>query len=194
MKNLMLAEGGDFFQTYGMMIILLAVVLLLVLFSFFRRKREMQYRQDLNSKIVPGAKIKTYNGLYATVVSVRETTDGKLLVVKTGDEEHFSYQQIHINAVYALDESEDVKVDENGEVIYEDLDKQISAVNEQFEAQAETEEKKPAKRGRPKKSDVGSATEQPKSEDNTSKPQSAKKPATAKKSTSKKTTKSSSKK
>ena len=115
MKNLLLAN--DFFATYGMLIILVVLVAALMLYSFRRKKLEDQYRAQLSEQIVPGAKIKTYGGLYGTVVSVIDTTDGKLLVIKTGEGKNVSYQKIHINAVYGIDNSELVTYDAEGNVV-----------------------------------------------------------------------------
>lgn len=135
MRNLLLAN--DFFATYGMLIVLVVLVAALMLYSFSRKKKEDQYRSELSAKIVPGAKIKTYGGLYGTVVSVIDTTDGKLLVIKTGEGKNVSYQKIHINAVYGIDTSEIVTYDAEGNVV--EPNTEVSAQKVEFVEEPETE-------------------------------------------------------
>lgn len=61
--------------------------------------------------------IKTYYGLYGKVLKVTETTDGKILLIETGEDKKVSYQSVHINAIYAIDEKQEVTLDENGNPI-----------------------------------------------------------------------------
>jgi len=119
-----------FNSSWFLIIVLIVAMVLLLLSSFSRRKKEEQYRDDLASHIVKGAKVKTYGGLYGTVVSVRSTTDGKIVLIETGEGDKKSYQQLHINAIYGLDDSEEMVVDAEGNEV------PMSVLN------AENEEKK----------------------------------------------------
>ena len=116
---------ASFFNSTWFLVIVLVVAMgLLLLTSFSRRKKEETYRNELDSKIVAGAKVKTYSGLYGTVVSVRNTTDGKIVLLETGEGDKKSYQQLHINAIYGIDEAEDLVIDAEGnEVPLSELNK-----------------------------------------------------------------------
>lgn len=108
---------ANFWQSQWFLIILLvAVIAVMLVMSFSRKKKDDEYRKNLNDQIVKGAKVKTYGGLYGTVVSVTETTDGKIVLLETGEGERKSYQQLHINAIFGLDDKQIVTLDENGNV------------------------------------------------------------------------------
>ena len=109
----LLAES--FFSSQWFLIVVLVVVVGLLMFlNYSRGKKENQYREELNSKIVKGAKVKTGSGIYGTVVSVRNTTDGKLVLISTGEGKNVSYMEIHINAIFGVDESEELVLDKEG--------------------------------------------------------------------------------
>lgn len=138
---LSLLNSSNWFAQYGLLIVLVVALVVLMLISFNRRKKEDTYRNELEQKVVPGAKVKTYYGLYGKVLKVTETTDGKIVLIETGDEKRTSYQEVHINAIYAIDEKTDVVLDENGNEVtpkteeekkFEELEKQLE-VNENKE-------------------------------------------------------------
>lgn len=137
-----------FSQSWFLIVILLVAMGLLVLTSFTRRKKEETYRNDLAEKIVKGAKIKTYAGLYGTVESVRNTTDGKIVLVSTGEGDKVSYQELHINAIYGLDESEEVVLNAEGvEVPVSELNKKEEKETvEEPKAEEPTKVEKPVKK------------------------------------------------
>lgn len=111
---LSLLNNTNFFSKYGLLIVLVVALVVLMFISFNRRKKEDTYRNELLKKVIPGAKIKTYYGLYGKVLKITETTDGKILLIETGEDKKVSYMNIHINAVYGIDEKEEVTLDENG--------------------------------------------------------------------------------
>lgn len=148
---------NSFFNSSWFLVIVLIVAMgLLLLTSFSRKRKEEQYRNELDSKITKGAKVKTYSGLYATVVSVKNTTDGKIVLIETGEGNKKSYQQLHINAIYGLDESEELVVDlEGNEVPVSELNKQVETkepekkeekVEEKVETEVEKTEEKPVEK------------------------------------------------
>ena len=148
---------NSFFNSSWFLVIVLIVAMgLLLLTSFSRRRKEEQYRNELDSKITKGTKVKTYSGLYATVVSVKNTTDGKIVLIETGEGNKKSYQQLHINAIYGLDESEELVVDlEGNEVPVSELNKQVETkepekkeekVEEKVETEVEKTEEKPVEK------------------------------------------------
>lgn len=144
----------SFFNSSWFLVIILVVAMgLLLLSSFSRRRKEEQYRNELSERIVKGAKVKTYAGLYGTVVSVKSTTDGKIVLIETGEGDKKSYQQLHINAIYGLDESEEMVIDSEGNEVpiseinkpAETVEQPVEEVKEEVkEEQVEKVEEKPA--------------------------------------------------
>lgn len=107
--------GASFFSSQWFLVIILVVAIgLLMLASYSRKKKEETFRNDLNSKIVKGVKVKTYGGLYCTVENVTNTTDGKIVLVSSGEGDKKSYQLIHINAIFGVDEKENLVVGKDG--------------------------------------------------------------------------------
>ena len=112
---------ANFWNSQWFLIILLVlVVVVMLVMSFTRKKKDDEYRKNLDQQIVRGAKVKTYGGLYGTVVSVTETTDGKIVLLESGEGNKVSYQQLHINAIFGLDDKQIVTLDENGNPIIPD--------------------------------------------------------------------------
>ncbi len=109
---------ASFFNSSWFLVIVLVVAIgLLMLTSFLRRKKEDQYRSDLNDKLVKGAKVRTIGGVYGTIVSVRNTTDGKIVLLESGEGDKKSYASFHINAILDIANEEDVVVDKDGNEI-----------------------------------------------------------------------------
>lgn len=109
--------------------------------NYSRGKKENQYREELNSKIVKGAKVKTGSGIYGTVVSVRNTTDGKLVLISTGEGKNVSFMEIHINAIFGVDESEELVLDKDGNEVTKT---ELKAQNEVKEEEKKEEVVEPA--------------------------------------------------
>lgn len=151
---LSLLNNTNFFSKYGLLIVLVVALVVLMFISFNRRKKEDTYRNELLKKVIPGAKIKTYYGLYGKVLKITETTDGKILLIETGEDKKVSYMNIHINAVYGIDEKEEVTLDENGlpvdtekketksesEKKFEELEKQLAEKEKEKESKEEVVE------------------------------------------------------
>lgn len=138
--------GASFFNSSWFLIIVLVVVIgALLMLNYSRSKKESQYREDLNAKIVKGAKVKTATGIYGTVLSVRSTTDGKIVLIETGEGKNVSYMEIHINAIYGVDDKEDLVLDKDGnEVTMAELKELEKAEKEAKEAETKPAEE-PAK-------------------------------------------------
>ena len=136
--NFLLANSF-FSSTWFLVVVLVVAVGLLLFTSFTRRKKEEQYRNELNEKLVPGAKVRTIGGIYGTIVSVRNTTDGKIVLLETGEGDKTSYTTIHINAILDIAHDEDVVVDKDGNEV------PISEFNKRLEEEKnKPAEEKPA--------------------------------------------------
>lgn len=173
---LSLLNNTNFFSQYGLLIVLVIALVVLMFISFNRRKKEDAYRNELMQKIVPGSMVKTYYGLYGKVLKVTETTDGKILLVETGEDKKVSYQNIHINAVYGIDEKQVVTLDADGNIVENDSKSESEKKFEELEKQLELKEKEQAK-----------AEQKVEDKTETAKKPAAKKSTTTKKSTAKKT-------
>ena len=111
------SSGGGGNATLWILLVLLAVLIIAYIFSYFKRKKYNQETTNMLNSLKPGDKVKTYSGFYGTVVSIRETTDGKVVTLETGDEKHKSYTTIDSNAIYCIDKKEDIVYDADGNVI-----------------------------------------------------------------------------
>lgn len=124
MYSTMLADVGTFFQQYWLVFVLLALIIVLYVVSFVRRKKYTEQTQQMLDALKPGAKVKTYSGVYGTIVSIKETTDGKVILLETGEGSKVSYTTIDANSVYGIDQKEDVVYDKDGNIIDKDEKKE----------------------------------------------------------------------
>ena len=111
------AGTGSIVDYWPVLVILVALVVLYVI-SMVRRKKDMNQAQQMLNELKPGTKVKTYTGFYGTIDSIRETTDGKVVMLKIGEEGgKVGYIEIDANAIYGVDSKTDVVYDSNGNVI-----------------------------------------------------------------------------
>lgn len=124
-----LLDGTDasFLQQYWMVFVLLAVVILLYVFSFIRRKKVTEQTKQMMDTLKPGIKVKTYSGFYGTIISIKETTDGKIVLLETGEGSKVSYTTVDANAIYGVDLKEDVIYDKDGNIVEPDAPKVAAA-------------------------------------------------------------------
>ncbi len=108
-------SGGG--ATLWILIVLLVLLIGAYVFSYFKRKKYNQETSAMLSSLKPGDRVKTYSGFYGTIVSIRETTDGKVVTLETGDEDHKSYTTIDSNAIYCIDKKEDIVYDMDGNIV-----------------------------------------------------------------------------
>ena len=79
MLNMLLeGEGTNFFTQYGLLIILVVMLIAMFVWNFFRQKKAMQQEDNLREHMKVGTKVKTYAGVYGTIVGIYDTTDGKV--------------------------------------------------------------------------------------------------------------------
>ena len=100
--NLLLSVG-DWFAQNWMLLVLIVVAVALLVPSYLRNKKEVNARNELNNQIVKGTKIITTAGIYGTVESVEDTTDGKVVTIVTGNSNNPTTMTIHINAIGGID-------------------------------------------------------------------------------------------
>ena len=144
--------------------VLLVLVIGIFIMNYFRSKKSKENAQNLLNNIKVGDKVKTYSGFYGEIVSITETTDGKVAVLRTGEEGNYGYLSIDMNAIYGIDEKKPVVLDENGNIVdetapveekVEDLATEVkveeAATEDVKEEVKEEVAEKPAKKPRAKK-------------------------------------------
>lgn len=162
--SLLADTSTNFFQQYWIVFVLLAAVVLLYVFSFIRRKKVTEQTKQMMDTLKPGVKVKTYSGFYGTIISIKETTDGKIVLLETGEGSKVSYTTIDANAIYGVDLKEDVIYDKDGNIVEPNAPKTVAVPA----IAAPTENKKSVKSKEktevPTKEKV-TVVEQPKKED-----------------------------
>ena len=118
LSTLLQTQGGNGgASTWIILIVLLVVLVVMYVFSYIKRKKYNQEAIAMIDALKPGDKVKTYSGIYGTIVSIRETTDGKVVTLETGDGKHVSYVTVDTSVIYCLDKKQDVVRDANGEIV-----------------------------------------------------------------------------
>lgn len=112
--------NSSFFEQYAVIIVLVVALGLLMFYSYRRKRTEDNARFNLSQQLKEGTKVKTYSGIYGVVISTQETTDGKVLLLETGEGEHVSYITMHANAIYDVDNKKPVVLDAEGKPIFEE--------------------------------------------------------------------------
>lgn len=97
-----------------MIIVLVVLIVFMFVSSSIRNKKENEKRMTMLNELKPGTNVITVNGMYGKIVSIEETTDGKIVLLSTGKGDKVSYMEIHINAISAIDNKQLVVLDENG--------------------------------------------------------------------------------
>lgn len=110
--------GESFLETYGLLLLLI-VGLMVIMFILPNMANKKQYQQQQNfiNTLKVGDKVKTTSGFYGTIVSIRDTTDGKIALLEMGEGKKVGYITVDIRAIYAVDQKEDIVRDNDGNII-----------------------------------------------------------------------------
>lgn len=100
--NLLLA-GAENWILPGILLVLCIVLFVLY---YFRNKKYQQNAETMSNNLKKGDKVKTYSGVYGTIVEIVQSDDGKIVTIETGNGKHKSYVSYDIRAVYAINEPE----------------------------------------------------------------------------------------
>lgn len=107
--GMLLAEATpNFFEKYGLLIILVVAVVGMLVLNYFRQRKYAQQEAEMQETIKIGTKIKTYAGIYGTVVGIYETTDGKVAKISLDGK---STMEIDFKSIYVVDQKKEVKED-----------------------------------------------------------------------------------
>ncbi len=148
----------------GSIIMMVGLLLLLIVYMFFnsknRKKQQEEAVKRLNELKV-GDKIVTHSGIYGEIVSMRETTAGKIFVIKTGadeDAKKASYLTISAYVIAGIDEKQDVVLDAEGNVIEPEDQQKLKEEVLKEKAEKEPEENEEKKEEKPKKKTTKKST------------------------------------
>ena len=152
--NLLLA-GAENWILPGILLVLCVVLFVLY---YFRNKKYQQNAETMSNNLKKGDKVKTYSGVYGTIIEIVQTDDGKVVTIETGNDKHKSYVSYDIRAVYAINEPEkpvETKVEEKPVEPVEQKEEKTEVVSEVVETKAKEEtapvEEKKTKKSKAKK-------------------------------------------
>ena len=121
MNNLFLAEGATTNVTSFILVgVLLLLMIAYLVFGSISRKKNQEQVMKMMSELKVGDKVVTNAGIYGEIVSQRETDMGRVVVLKTGnddDEKKASYITVNASVILGKDIKKDLLLDENGNVI-----------------------------------------------------------------------------
>lgn len=135
-----------------MLLVLVAFCAFFIITTFLKQRKEINNRNELTSSIKKGTKIVTTAGVYGVVESVEETTDGKIVTIKTGSNKSACTMTIHINAIMGIDNKKPIVYEDE---IVEEVTESVEEVEEEVieeETPAEETASKSTKKSSSKKS------------------------------------------
>ncbi len=127
--KLLLADSNGIGNLILIIVLLVACVAMFVL-SYFKNKKYMQNQQNLLNDLKVGSKVLTKTFIYGTIEKITDTTDGKIVLIKTGEGNKSSYIEMNIEGIYSVDNKEEVV----------DVDEAMSASDVKEESKEEATE------------------------------------------------------
>lgn len=147
MNNLLLNAFVDWLAQNWIILALIICAVALLVPTYIRQKKEFNARNELNSTIKKGVKIITTAGVYGTVESIEDTSDGKVVTIITGNSKNPTTMTIHINAIGGIDNKKPVVIDNEGnEVVAEESEPEVKEEVAEVEETKEVKEKPVAKK------------------------------------------------
>ena len=129
MLNLMLeTSGGTNVFSLVIVLVLIALMVVYLVFGMINRKKSQEQMTKMLNDLKVGDKVVTNAGIYGEIVLQKETNMGRIVVLKTGDEDgaRASYITVNASVILGIDTKHDLILDENGNVVEpEDLKEEI---------------------------------------------------------------------
>lgn len=91
-----------------LIIVLLVACAGMFILSYFRNKKYSEQQKQMLNEIKEGTKVLTKTFIYGTVEKITDTTDGKIVLLKTGEGDKVSYLEMNLEAIYSVDNKEEV--------------------------------------------------------------------------------------
>lgn len=131
------------------LVFLLLILVAYVVFGVINRKKSQEQAMKMLNELKTGDKIVTNAGIYGEIVFIKETNMGKVVTIKTGDDDGKKASFITINASVILgqDTKRDLILDEKGNVVEPQNEKTLKeeVLKQGFKPENEKEEEKSKK-------------------------------------------------
>ena len=122
----------------------IVALLIITMMNSSRQKKENAKIEEMINNLKPGDKVKTYFGIYGKIVSITDTTEGKVCILETGDKVK-SQIEINLRAVVGVDDKQIAVYDENNVLISLD-GKPVKIVEDEAKEQKAEEKSKEEKK------------------------------------------------
>ncbi|MGN1212524.1 MAG: preprotein translocase subunit YajC [Christensenellales bacterium] len=133
----------SFWESYGFLIILLVLFVAYIAWMMLKNKKDREAINNFQTNLKIGDKVVTGSGIYGTVEKIVDTTDGKVVTLKVGEN---SYIDVNIGAIYNIDSKTEVKDEPiKDEPAKEESAEETSDVAEDAEDKAEVVDAEVAK-------------------------------------------------
>ena len=98
---------------------LAVIAIAYIVISMKNRKKQQEQIMKMYNELKVGDKVVTNAGIYGEIVGIRETNMGKVVTIKTGEEDGKKFGFISVNAsvIIGIDSKEDLILDADGNVI-----------------------------------------------------------------------------
>lgn len=139
--SMLLAEA-NFFEKYGLLIILVVLLIAMFVYNFFRQKKFQQQEEQMAQNLKVGTKVKTYAGIYGTIVGMYNSTDGKIAILSLDGK---TTMEVDFRSIYAIDEKTEV----TDQPVVEEVEQPNEAKEQEKEEVIKVDEvAKPAKKSK----------------------------------------------
>ena len=139
--NMLLAS---FWESYGLLIILVVALIAMFAWNFYRQKKYQKQEEQMMQDLKVGTKVKTYAGVYGTLVGFYETTEGRVAILSLDGK---NTMEVDFRSIYGIDTkqkiAEETPVEEPKTEPAQEPQQEEKSQEEHEEVPAE---KKPAKR------------------------------------------------
>lgn len=144
--------AGSFWENYGLLIILVVALIAMFAWNFYRQKKYQKQEEQMMQEIKVGTKVKTYAGVYGTIVGIYESTEGKVAVLSLDGK---TTVEVDFRSIYGVDNKKKIEeVSEEPatetvepEVKEEAVEEPVSEPSKE-EAEPEKTEKKTSKKSK----------------------------------------------
>ena len=124
----------DFWSRWGLLIILVVLLVGMFIWNFYRQKKYQKQEELMMQEIKVGSKVKTYSGIYGTVVGIYDTTDGRVAILSLDGK---TTMEIDFRAIYGVDQKEEVKEEPVVETAEETAEETTQAPAEEVKEEVE---------------------------------------------------------
>lgn len=113
------------------------IVVLFIAFYTLNLVRRRKYQDEVTnllSNLQVGDKVKTYTGVFGTIVEIKEWANGNSVLLATGEGDRISYISVDLNAIYGIDNREEKKVEEKTEEVESAENKENNVIDNASES------------------------------------------------------------